>query len=62
MIQQCTCLVLNNTLNCDTAGSLSSAAEDSGLVGQIIVSLGERYLTLQRFVVPPSSEIGRAHV
>ena len=56
MTQQFICLVLNNTLNCDTADSLSSVAENSGLVGCTVVSLGERYLTLQRFVLPPSSD------
>jgi len=39
--QQCTCQVLNNSLNHDIAGSHSSAAEESGLVGCIGVSMGE---------------------
>jgi len=55
MTQQCTCLVLNNSLNCDIAGSHSSAAEESGLVGRSGVSMDERYLTFQRLVLPLSS-------
>jgi len=53
--QQCTCQVLNNSLNCDIAGSYSSAAEESSLVGCIGVSMGERYLTFQRLELPLSS-------
>ena len=45
MTQQCTCLVLNNSLNCDIAGSHSSAAEESGLVGRSGVSMDERYIS-----------------
>jgi hypothetical protein len=55
MTQQCTCLVLNNSLNRDIAGSHSSAAEESGLVGRSGVSMGERYLTFKRLVLPLSS-------
>ena len=55
MTQQFTCLVLNNSLNSDIAGSHSSAAEESGLVGCRGVSMGEPYLTFQRLVLPLSS-------
>jgi hypothetical protein len=53
--QQCTCQVLNNSLNRDIAGSHSSAAEEPRLVGCIGLSMGERYLTFQRLVLPLSS-------
>jgi len=43
------------SMNRDIAGSHSSAAEKSGLVGCIGMSTGERHLTFQRLVLPPSS-------